>query len=177
MTNGVEAFLERWLRRLLWVPLGLLLCVLPASSMLFMLRALYPDGWQGHCLLLRRLNQTLTGVAVGAAILAGELFLSTALAALVLRFVTVRVSLWLLVPLALYLVDLAVLFGIGKVPLRYNLRNLMLRWLTTVMTASAFTLVIGLLTTLLAFVNGMDRVTENSGQPGNVMVLSNGAMD
>src|SRR5262249_51320563 len=47
----------------------------------------------------------------------------------------------------------------------------------TLMTALAFTLVIGLLTTLLAFVNGMDRLTENSGQLGNVIVLSNGATD
>ncbi len=66
---------------------------------------------------------------------------------------------------------------IPKVPLNYNLRNLTLRWKTTVMTALAFTLVTALLTVLLAFVNGMNHLTEGSGQPGNVIVLSDGATD
>ena len=35
----------------------------------------------------------------------------------------------------------------------------------TVMTALAFTLVVGLMTVMLAFVNGMYRLTENSGVP------------
>ncbi len=59
----------------------------------------------------------------------------------------------------------------------YNLRNLVVRWRTTLLTALAFTLVVGLLTVMLAFVNGMYRLTEGSGQPGNVMVLSDGATD
>src|ERR1700730_13266812 len=64
-----------------------------------------------------------------------------------------------------------------KVPLKYNLRNLQARWKTTVVTAFAFTLVVGLVTTMLAFVRGMDRLTESSGRPGNVMILSDGAVD
>jgi ABC-type antimicrobial peptide transport system permease subunit len=66
---------------------------------------------------------------------------------------------------------------IRKVPLRYNLRNLQMRWLTTTATALVFTLVIGLLTVMLAFVTGMYRITEGSGHPGNVIVLSDGATD
>jgi ABC-type lipoprotein release transport system permease subunit len=66
---------------------------------------------------------------------------------------------------------------VPKVPLSYNLRNLSVRWKTTVMTALAFTLVTALLTVMLAFVNGMNRLTESSGQPGNVIVLSDGAAD
>ena len=64
-----------------------------------------------------------------------------------------------------------------KVPLRYNLRNLQNRWKTTLVTALAFTLVIALLTFMLSFVKGMDRLIESSGNPGNVIVLSDGATD
>lgn len=75
------------------------------------------------------------------------------------------------------LVLLAVLMLTGKVPLRYNIRNLSLRWKTTAMTAIAFTLVIGLLTVMLAFVSGMHKLTVSSGVPGNVMILGEGATD
>lgn len=182
MIQPARAFPQRLLWSSLWVALGLPLILLPASSMLFALQALYRDNRQTDSLprlpwLVRHLARILLGVGLGAATLAGELILSVVILALLHRVFPYRISLWLFVPLTLYLVDLAVLLGISKVPLRYNLRNLTLRWLTTVMTALAFTLVIGLLTTLLAFVNGMDRLTENSGHPGNVLVLSNGAMD
>jgi ABC-type lipoprotein release transport system permease subunit len=56
-------------------------------------------------------------------------------------------------------------------------RNLSVRWRTTIMTGLAFTLVIALNTVMLAFVNGMYKLTKGSGQPGNVMVLSEGATD
>jgi ABC-type lipoprotein release transport system permease subunit len=65
----------------------------------------------------------------------------------------------------------------GKVPLSYNLRNLAIRWRATLLTALAFTLVVGLLTVMLAFVNGMTRLTEASGQPGNIIILSEGSTD
>ncbi len=69
------------------------------------------------------------------------------------------------------------LIFIGRVPLGYNLRNLVVRWRTTALTALAFTVVVALVVVMLAFVNGMNRLTENSGQPGNVIVLSDGATD
>ena len=72
---------------------------------------------------------------------------------------------------------LLLLVGIGKVPLSYNFRNLTIRWKTTVMTALAFTAVIALLTVMMAFVGGMRRLTEGTGRPGNVLVLSDGATD
>lgn len=65
----------------------------------------------------------------------------------------------------------------GRVPLRYNLRNLSVRWQTTLLTALGFVLVIGLLTVLLAFVNGMYVLTMSTGQPGNVLVISEGFQD
>ncbi|MCI0641654.1 MAG: ABC transporter permease [Gemmataceae bacterium] len=79
---------------------------------------------------------------------------------------------------------LASLFAVGvavapvhKVPIRYNLRNMQVRWKTSLVTALAFTIVVGLLTVMLAFVKGMDRLTQDSGVPGNVLVLADGATD
>ena len=66
---------------------------------------------------------------------------------------------------------------LGKVPVRYNVRNLQVRWLTTLLTGLAFFAVIALLTVMLAFVNGMYKLTLGSGQPGNVIVLAEGSTD
>src|SRR5262249_49155874 len=66
---------------------------------------------------------------------------------------------------------------VAKVPIRYNLRNLQMRWKSTLATALAFTLVVALLTVMLAFVQGMNALTEGSGQRGNIIVLSQGAVD
>jgi putative ABC transport system permease protein len=87
------------------------------------------------------------------------------------------VNYWPLVIFLMYMFDIALLLVIGKVPLRYNLRNLRVRWLTNAMTCIAFIFVIGLLVFLLAFVAGMNNLTENTGVPGNVLVLSDGATD
>lgn len=89
----------------------------------------------------------------------------------------ITVSPKLLIPLAAGLLFMLLLAAVGRVPLRYNVRNLIVRWPITILTALAFTLVVGLLTVMLAFVNGMYRLTEGSGQPGNVIVLSDGATD
>ena len=85
-----------------------------------------------------------------------------------------RLSTCALVGLVVFLVAL---LPMRKVPLVYNLRNLQNRWKTTLVTALAFTLVTGLLTFMLSFVKGMDRLIDSSGDPGNVMVLSDGATD
>jgi ABC-type lipoprotein release transport system permease subunit len=90
---------------------------------------------------------------------------------------TLGVSPKLLAPLAGFAVLMLILATAGKVPVRYNLRNLAVRWPITALTAIAFTIVVGLLTVMLAFVNGMYRLTQSSGQPGNVIVLSDGATD
>ena len=88
-----------------------------------------------------------------------------------------RIPLPLLIASGVALAVVLLLWGICEVPLSYNVRNLTVRWKTTVMTALAFTLVLGLMTVMLAFVKGMQRLTENSGQPGNVIVLAEGATD
>src|SRR5262245_10283603 len=84
---------------------------------------------------------------------------------------------WPYVLLVLYATDLLVLFAIGKVPLQYNYRNLIVRWKITLLTGATFTLVVGLLTGMFAYINGLNEVTVSSGIPGNVFVLSDGAND
>src|SRR5436190_22761580 len=90
---------------------------------------------------------------------------------------SITISPRLLGPLGFFGLLLLVLAVLGKVPLRYNVRNLLVRWKTTLMTALAFTLVVALMTVMLAFVNGMYKLTEGSGQPGNVIVMSDGSTD
>src|SRR6266496_259289 len=80
-------------------------------------------------------------------------------------------------PLLVVLGALLLLAIVGRVPIRYSLRNLLVRWRTTALTALAFMLVVGLMIVMLAFVTAMSRLTEQSGQPGNVIVLSDGAID
>jgi ABC-type lipoprotein release transport system permease subunit len=82
-----------------------------------------------------------------------------------------------LVLLLIVIVVMAALLMIGRVPLSYNVRNLLVRWRMTILTGLAFTLVIGLLTVMLAFVNGMAKLTEGSGHAENVIVLADGAND
>jgi hypothetical protein len=83
----------------------------------------------------------------------------------------------LVAPVAVAVVVLGALLVVGKVPLRYNLRNLCVRWKTTALTAVAFTIVIALLIFMHAFAMGITRLSEKSSQPANVICLSDGASD
>jgi hypothetical protein len=76
-----------------------------------------------------------------------------------------------------FLLFMAVLALLGRVPLRYNLRNIVVRWPINLLVAIAFTVVVGMLIFMLAFVNGMYQLTSGSAHPDNVMVLSDGAND
>ncbi len=84
---------------------------------------------------------------------------------------------WPFVMLLVYLSDLALLMLIGKVPLAYNLRYLWVRKRDTFLTGVVFTVVVALVIVLLAFVNGMYKLNESTGIPGNVLVLSEGSTD
>jgi hypothetical protein len=86
---------------------------------------------------------------------------------------------WLSVaaPLAVAVVVMGALFFASKVPLSYNLRNLRVRWKATALTALGFTIVIALLIFMHAFATGITRLSEKSGQPANVICLSDGASD
>jgi ABC-type antimicrobial peptide transport system permease subunit len=90
------------------------------------------------------------------------------------RFV---VSPVLIVPFLAALAMLGVLALVARVPIKYSLRNLLVRWPMTFLTGLAFIVVIALLTYLLAMVNGMSQLTEDSGHPANVIVMSDGATD
>jgi ABC-type lipoprotein release transport system permease subunit len=70
-----------------------------------------------------------------------------------------------------------VLALINRIPLSYTLRNLTVRWITTSLTVLAFVLVICIMVVMLAFTTGMKRMTEGTGEPTNVLVLSEGADD
>jgi ABC-type lipoprotein release transport system permease subunit len=94
-----------------------------------------------------------------------------------LQYLAAHWRMFLYGSLAACLVLMVFLAAVGQVPVSYNVRNLMIRWKTTVMTALAFTLVVALLTIMLAFVKGMYQLTEKSGQPGNVIVLAEGSTD
>ena len=85
-------------------------------------------------------------------------------------------SLAALIAASLFAIVIAIL-PIPKVPLNYNLRNLQVRWLTLLLTSLAIVLVVSLLTLLLAFVKGMDRLTEGTANPANVVILADGATD
>jgi ABC-type antimicrobial peptide transport system permease subunit len=91
-------------------------------------------------------------------------------------------ALFVVVMLALSVVLLVVIFlqfagAIRGVPLSYNVRNLVVRWRVTLLTALAFTLVVGLMIVMLAFVNGLYKLTEGSSHAENIIVLSDGAID
>jgi ABC-type antimicrobial peptide transport system permease subunit len=83
----------------------------------------------------------------------------------------------LIVPFVAIMVVLGVLAVVGTVPIKYNVRNLLVRWPMTLLTGLAFTVVIALLTYLLAMVHGMSQLTEASGHPANVIVMSDGSTD
>jgi len=84
----------------------------------------------------------------------------------------------LLVSLLLFGLMLLQAVGLApRVPLGYSFRNLIVRWRTTLLTTLAFTLVVGLMTVMLAFVNGMYLLAKGSSVAGNVIVLSNGSLD
>jgi ABC-type antimicrobial peptide transport system permease subunit len=90
------------------------------------------------------------------------------------RFV---VSPVLIVPFLAALGVLGVLAVAGRVPIKYNARNLLVRWPMTLLTCLAFTVVIALLTYLLAMVSGMAQLTEQSRHPANVIVMADGSTD
>ena len=102
---------------------------------------------------------------------------AAAVAVFVAALVLVVVAMLLL---SIPLVVVVLLQAVGvlrRVPFSYNFRNLLVRWPSTLLTGLAFVLVVGLMTVMLAFVNGLYKLTQGSGQPGNVFVLADGATD
>jgi ABC-type lipoprotein release transport system permease subunit len=63
------------------------------------------------------------------------------------------------------------------IPLSYSCRNLLVRWKTTLMTASAFVLVVGAVVVMLAFIRGIEQACAVSGEAENVLLLAKGHND
>ena len=61
------------------------------------------------------------------------------------------------------------------IPISYNLRNLVVRKTTTIMTALGITLTVAVLLSVLALVNGLRTAFETSGNPLQVLVMRKGA--
>jgi putative ABC transport system permease protein len=85
---------------------------------------------------------------------------------------------WILIPASFgFFAMMMLVVYFAKIPINYNIRNLVVRYRTTMLTAIAFTMVIGVLTFLMGFINGLQRLTQSTGNPKNVIVLSQGATD
>src|SRR5262249_5899452 len=61
------------------------------------------------------------------------------------------------------------------IPIAYNLRNLVVRKTTTLMTALGIGLTVAVLLGILALVNGLRTTLETSGDPLHVVVLRKGS--
>ena len=61
------------------------------------------------------------------------------------------------------------------IPVSYNLRNLIVRKTTTIMTALGITLTVAVLLSVLALVNGLATAFESSGNPLQVLVMRKGS--
>lgn len=61
------------------------------------------------------------------------------------------------------------------IPLTYNLRNLMVRRTTTIMTALGIGLTVAVLLAAMALVNGLRAAFESTGNPLNILILRKGS--
>ena len=61
------------------------------------------------------------------------------------------------------------------IPLSYNLRNLVARRTTTIMTALGIALTVAVLLSILALVQGLNTALATTGHPLNVLVMRKGA--
>src|SRR5216684_1008934 len=61
------------------------------------------------------------------------------------------------------------------IPVSYNLRNLVVRWVTTIVTALGIALTVAVLLAVLALVNGLKTAFQSSGNPLQVLVMRKGS--
>ena len=203
LTSGLWTVYPRFGRQLVSTAFLLGLSLLPLSALLAAMPAAVPEESvfsdsvprrRGLKLALWRLFGVLCGAAVTVTLLAVSIVIVDSLPvpktasfemisrglvgeSVANRLPTSLIKQWPFVLVTMYVLDALAVLMLGKIPLSYNFRNLRVRWPVTLMTASAFTVVLAVLTALLGFVNGMNQMTESSGIPGNVFVLSDGAND
>ncbi len=61
------------------------------------------------------------------------------------------------------------------IPLKYNFRNLRVRFTTTVMTAFSITLTVAVFVMLMALAQGLQLSLTATGQPNNILIMREGA--
>src|SRR6202162_464923 len=61
------------------------------------------------------------------------------------------------------------------IPISYNIRNLVVRKTTTIMTALGIALTVAVLLSILALVNGLRTTLASSGDPLQVLVMRKGS--
>jgi ABC-type lipoprotein release transport system permease subunit len=64
---------------------------------------------------------------------------------------------------------------IMAIPVSYNLRNLVVRKTTTIMTALGITLTVAVLLSVLALLNGLQTAFQSSGNPLQILVMRKGS--
>ncbi|MGC8743681.1 MAG: ABC transporter permease [Verrucomicrobiia bacterium] len=62
-----------------------------------------------------------------------------------------------------------------NLPLRYNIRNLFVRWRATIATIAGIALVVAVYVLLQALAVGLEKSSRNTGEPLNVMILRKGS--
>ena len=63
------------------------------------------------------------------------------------------------------------------IPIKYNLRNLAVRKVSTLMVIAGVALVVVIFVSIMAVVDGLDRIYQTSGEQDNIIVLRKGASD
>lgn len=61
------------------------------------------------------------------------------------------------------------------IPIKYNVRNLRVRWVTTLMTVIATAVVVGVTVLVFGFSDGLEQALRLSGEPLDVVVLRKGS--
>ena len=63
----------------------------------------------------------------------------------------------------------------SPLPLRYNVRNVFVRWRATLATVLGLALVVAVFVLMLALASGLERTVANTGDPRNLLVVRKGA--
>ena len=61
------------------------------------------------------------------------------------------------------------------IPIKYNLRNLRVRWATTLLTASSILLTVLVFVALMALATGLQKSLSTTGQPLNLIIMREGS--
>jgi putative ABC transport system permease protein len=64
-----------------------------------------------------------------------------------------------------------------KIPLRYNLRSLLVRWPGSLMTAGGIGLTVAIVVTMMALVGGLENTFVDTGHDGQLVVLRQGSIN